>query len=234
MGEDAKSAAGRKRGPAKPLTKERIVAAALGLIDSEGLGALSMRRLGKELGVDPMAVYYHVPNKSALYDAIMDEVLGGLADMQFDPGTSFEDFIVLAGCGYRDVLLRHRRALPLLTGRSLRTEHTLMLAELMIGRLHAEGLTLEEATAGLNSFSYYVAGAVNAQARQDVGSEYHEETSPEEMAAMLPAEHFPNLLATITQGAWMGDEQEFEFMLRVMARGFLASAAQRKGGKRKG
>lgn len=212
----------RKRGPADPLSKERIVAAALDLVDREGLDALSMRRLGKELGVDPMAVYYHVPNKSALYDGIMDVVLGGLAEMEFEPDTSLEEFLVRAGCAYRDVLLRHRRALPLLTGRSLRTEHTLMLAELMIGRLAAEGVPLAEATAALNSFSYYVAGAVNAHAREELAGEYHEETSPEDMAAMLPAEHFPHLLRTISEEAWMPDGQEFEFMLRVMARGILA------------
>lgn len=45
-----------------------------------------------------------------------------------------------------------------------------------------------------------------------------------DMAAMLPAEHFPHLLRTISEHAWMADGQEFEFMLRVMARGFLASA----------
>lgn len=224
MSEDNKRPAPRRRGPSEPLTKERIVTTALDLVDREGLGALSMRRLGKELGVDPMAIYYHVPNKSALYDGIMDVVLGGLAEMEFEPGTSLEEFIVRTGRAYRDVLLRHRRALPLLTSRSLRTEHTLMLAELMIGRLVTEGLTLEQATAGLNSFSYYVAGAVNAHSREELQSEYHAETSPEEMAAVLPAEHFPYLLQSITENAWMEDEREFEFMLRTIARGFVASA----------
>lgn len=218
----------RKRGPAEPLTKERIVTVALDLIDREGLDALSMRRLGKELGVDPMAIYYHVPNKSALYDGIMDIVLGGLADMEFEPGTSLEEFIVRAGCAYRDVLLRHRRALPLLTGRSLRTEHTLMLAELLIGRLVAEGLTLEQATAGLNSFSYYVAGAVNAHSREELAGEYHEDASPEQMAAMLPAHLFPHVLRSIAEDAWMGDDREFEFMLRVIARGFSQTARENR------
>jgi len=214
----------RKRGPAEPLTAERILSAALDLVDREGLDALSMRRLGKELGVDPMAIYYHVPNKSALYDGIMDIVLGGLADMEFEPGTSLEEFFVRAGLAYREVLLRHRRALPLLTGRSLRTEHTLMLAEIMIGRLVDEGLSLTQATAALNSFSYYVAGAVNAHARGEIAAEYHETTSPEEMAALLPADRFPHVLRSIAEDAWMEDAEEFEFMLRVIARGFAASA----------
>lgn len=220
---DARTEPRRKRGPAEPLTRERIISAALDLVDREGLDALSMRRLGKELEVDPMAIYYHVPGKSALYDGIMDVVLGGLADTEFEPDTSLEEFFVRAGCAYREVLQRHKRALPLLTGRSLRTEHTLKLAEIMIGRLVTEGLSLPQATATLNSFSYYVAGAVNAHARQELASEYHEESSPDEMAALLPAEHFPNLLRAIAESAWMDDAAEFEFMLRVIARGLAAS-----------
>ncbi len=75
----------------------------------------------------------------------------------------------------------------------------------------------------LNSFSYYVAGAVNAHARRELASEYHEKTSPEEMAALLPAERFPHLLRSIAESAWMDDAEEFDFMLRVIARGFAAS-----------
>jgi TetR/AcrR family tetracycline transcriptional repressor len=56
------------------LTEERIVDAALRVIDAEGLDALSMRRLGGELRVDPMAVYHHVANKDALLRAVVTRV----------------------------------------------------------------------------------------------------------------------------------------------------------------
>ena len=48
--------------PRQPLSRERIVDTALALVDAKGLAALSMRRLGAELGMDPMSVYYYVPN----------------------------------------------------------------------------------------------------------------------------------------------------------------------------
>src|SRR5271157_1026364 len=48
------------------LTREKIVKAAVRIVDRDGLAALSMRRLGAALGVDPMAIYYHLPNKAAL------------------------------------------------------------------------------------------------------------------------------------------------------------------------
>jgi AcrR family transcriptional regulator len=56
------------------LTRQRILAAALKLIDSFGLDALSMRRLGSELGVDPMSIYHHIPNKDALLHAVVEDV----------------------------------------------------------------------------------------------------------------------------------------------------------------
>ncbi|MGB3329296.1 MAG: TetR/AcrR family transcriptional regulator C-terminal domain-containing protein [Thermomicrobiales bacterium] len=61
-----------------PLTRERIVATALTLIDTEGLGALTMRRLGQMLGVEGMALYNHLPGKDAIivgaFDRVMTEV----------------------------------------------------------------------------------------------------------------------------------------------------------------
>jgi len=56
------------------LTVEGIVGAALELIDESGLDALSMRRLGTKLGVDPMAVYHHVPGKDALLERVVRRV----------------------------------------------------------------------------------------------------------------------------------------------------------------
>lgn len=61
-----------------PLTQERIVQAALVLLDREGLGALSMRRLAKELGVEAMSLYNHVASKDELLAAMVDEVLGAI------------------------------------------------------------------------------------------------------------------------------------------------------------
>ena len=65
--------------PSKPLSRERILQAALDILDREGLEALSMRRLGEALGVEAMSLYNHVPNKSALLDGIQEQLLGMVA-----------------------------------------------------------------------------------------------------------------------------------------------------------
>jgi len=58
-----------------PLTRERILEAALALLDRDGLEALSMRKLGEALGVEAMSLYNHVPNKAALLDGIHERIL---------------------------------------------------------------------------------------------------------------------------------------------------------------
>ena len=59
-----------------PISKEAIVAAAIGLLDREGLAALSMRRLAEELGAGAASLYWHVGSKDGLLDLVLDEVIG--------------------------------------------------------------------------------------------------------------------------------------------------------------
>jgi len=61
--------------PGQPLSRERIAAAAMALVDREGLAALSTRRLGSELGCEAMSIYHHFPNKAYLMDALVDLML---------------------------------------------------------------------------------------------------------------------------------------------------------------
>lgn len=70
--------AGRPRAGEEALTRGRIVGEALRLVDEEGMGALSMRRLAGELGVDPMAIYHHLPNKKAVLSGMVEEVFSGM------------------------------------------------------------------------------------------------------------------------------------------------------------
>jgi AcrR family transcriptional regulator len=69
----------RPRGKTDPLTVDAIVEAACALIAEHGLASLSMRRLGAALGVDPMAIYHHVPNKRELLSLVMGRTVGAMA-----------------------------------------------------------------------------------------------------------------------------------------------------------
>ena len=70
----------------EPLTRARIVDAALRIIDRDGLDALSMRRLGDELGAGTTSVYWHVANKDQLLDLVLDHVLGEVSAEVVDVG----------------------------------------------------------------------------------------------------------------------------------------------------
>ena len=63
---------GKKR--TQPLALDEILAAALDIVDTDGLAALTMRRLGSTLGVDPMMIYRHVPDKAGLLDLALERV----------------------------------------------------------------------------------------------------------------------------------------------------------------
>jgi AcrR family transcriptional regulator len=100
-----------------PLTKARVIEAALSVVDGEGLPALNMRRLGGKLGVKAMAVYKHFPNKDAVLDGIVACVLRDLSEAagEGDWREGFRSsFLAL-----RRLLLAHPNALPLVASRPL-------------------------------------------------------------------------------------------------------------------
>src|SRR5438552_18523973 len=104
--------------PRGALSRERIVEAAVGLIDGEGLDALSMRRLGSALGVEAMSLYRHFPAKTALLDAVVARLLGELAVPAPTVGPWQPSFRALARA-YRALLARHPKAIPLLASLEL-------------------------------------------------------------------------------------------------------------------
>ncbi len=153
-----KSPRKRKYDSGTPLKREEIVSTALALVDRDGLNALSMRRLGAELGVDPMAVYYHIPNKQALLDAIVEAVMAGI-DLSVDhPEDPAEERILCAAQAYLDAMLAHANALPIVFSRGPATAAALRPVELLIGVLRDAGLPPAEAFAGMNAIAAAVRG----------------------------------------------------------------------------
>lgn len=203
--------------PREPLTRERIVDTALGLVDAEGVEALSMRRLGAELGMDPMAVYYYVPNKAALLDAVVEAVMAEIDPSVDDPSEPPEERLVRAATAYAEVLVRHSNALPVLLTRGPATEAALAPVELMVGILRDGGLTLERAMAGMNFVTAAVRGYAAIIATETSDSEQHH---VEELVALASPEEFPHLsraAAHPQQDPWV----QFGFGLRAIAIGLL-------------
>ena len=90
--------------PRPPLTRERIVRAALELVDRSGLDALTMRRLGAALGVEAMSLYKHVPNKRAILDGIRELLIADFAaSLPIEPATRWRDDLARFARAYRSV-----------------------------------------------------------------------------------------------------------------------------------
>lgn len=89
----------------KPLTPERIDAAALALVDAGGMQALSMRKLGAALGVDPMAIYHHVAGKQELFHRLVRHVFAAMPAP--DPSGAWDDRVRAWAHAYRIVVAAH-------------------------------------------------------------------------------------------------------------------------------
>jgi AcrR family transcriptional regulator len=206
----------RKR-DAEPLARERIVEAAMRIIDAEGLDALSMRRLGAELGVNPMAAYHYVPNKAALYDLVLEAVMAGVDTTAIDPALPFAEQLKRAARAYRDAILAHPRAIPVLATRSLRTAAVLRPVEPILGILYAAGLTPDESMAAVDALAQFILGGA-------MGYYHHEfdegADDQREFEALDPAV-FPNTVRMISEARYIGPEGEFEFGLDAIVRGLL-------------
>jgi AcrR family transcriptional regulator len=204
----------------EPLSRELLVRTALRIVDEEGLDALSMRRLGSELGVNPMAAYHHFPNKAALLDGVVEAVMAEIDLGVDDPDLPAEERLVTAAKEYARVLFAHKNTLPVVLGRGPSTPASMAPVELMVRILRDGGLSLEHAVAGMNT----VAAAVRGYVAMFAPALGHAEEAPdmETLAAMVTAEDFPNLHEAMSRPQSDSGEQ-FEFGLRCLAIGLLGS-----------
>lgn len=209
--------------PAK-LSQAQIVDAAVALLDAEGLERFSMRKLGVALGVDPMAVYHHVPNKSALLDAVVDALW---AQAHADPaaapaGTTEEggDWRPIAAApmrALRRTLLAHPRLTPVLGSRPALSPAMLSLADGVLGRLARAGLPPQSGMALLDCLVAYTVGKVLAET-QASAPETQERIA--QVQATLTSQTHPNLVAAAMAGYGWAPEEEFEHGLLALLDGW--------------
>ena len=159
-----------------------------------------MRRLGAELGVNPMAAYYHVPNKAALYDLVLEAIMAGVDLSAVDPAAPLADRLKQAARAYRAAILAHPRAIPVLASRSLRTAAALRPVEPILGILFAAGLTATETITAVDCFAQYILGGV----RGLLPPPADEETSVQRDFDELDPAEFPQRNRMIAEGRYAG------------------------------
>ncbi|MDT7586782.1 MAG: TetR/AcrR family transcriptional regulator, tetracycline repressor protein [Pseudonocardiales bacterium] len=146
------------------LDRDTVVARALALVDAEGLEALTIRRLAVDLGVTPMALYWHFRNKDELLDALVEHLLGTvrLPALPAVPavlavhGRDWVEQLHAALTAFAAALRPHPAIAPLIQARVLFSAPGLALAERALGLLREGGFTAEQAA----QIGGYLVGAV--------------------------------------------------------------------------
>jgi AcrR family transcriptional regulator len=148
------------RGPKPALTVEQIVAAAVGIADTEGLAAMSMRRVADELGVGAMTLYRYVPGKAELLDVMLDSVYGEMPRREVDG--DWRAKLDAVARENRELYLRHPWLLQVATSRPPLGPHLMAKYEYELGAVEGIGLTDVEMDAAIALVNGYVHGAVRS------------------------------------------------------------------------
>jgi AcrR family transcriptional regulator len=142
--------------PRAPLSKERVLETAVAFADRHGLEALSMRKLGDELGAGAMSLYYYVPNKEQLIDGMVDIVFGEIEppSLELDWKTAMRRRAVST----RAALNRHRWAVGLMEGRMNPGPAGIRIREAILGCLREAGFSIEETIQAYSVQDAYIYG----------------------------------------------------------------------------
>jgi AcrR family transcriptional regulator len=154
----AKGHAGNRAGRSLPLSRERIAAAAMALVDREGLDALSTRRLGEELGCEAMSIYHHFPNKAHLMDALIDLTLAD-ARVELLPEWGWVERLRRCAHGFRAMALKHPKFFPYFAVHRLNTPAGVAFLDRIIGVLREAGFSDRDAATHFRTIGYYLTGA---------------------------------------------------------------------------
>ncbi|MGC0417412.1 TetR/AcrR family transcriptional regulator C-terminal domain-containing protein [Embleya sp. AB8] len=187
------------------LSRAQVLDAALALADRDGIGKLSMRRIGAELGVEAMTLYHYVPNKDAVLDGLVERIVASVAPRPTGPRTVWLAEFARA---FRAELLRHPAVVPLVATRPVATPEALAAVERATAALVGEGLAPLRAYQLLNAITTFVIG--HTLAELDTG----DSASPvgPEAAAELPC-----LTAALAAGLGSRADHDERFALAIAA-----------------
>ena len=211
------------------LTRERVLRTAIELADSSGIDAVTMRRLAELLGVEPMSLYYHLPNKQAILDGVLELVFaeiehetGGFAIDVQQADAAWQAKLRERVLAARRVMLRHPWAPSVLESRTELGLSTARYVDSIVGTLRSGGFSydlIHHAMHALGSRMYGFSQELDsAQGAGDADAE-----SQAAMAAQLP--HLSAMLQTVAHDdpdstlGWCDDQFEFEFGLDLVLEG---------------
>jgi AcrR family transcriptional regulator len=202
----------------KPLSRDRVLRAAILLADEGGLESVSMRRLGQALRVEAMSLYKHVANKDDILDGIADLVTGDFEVPSRD--VDWKTAVRRSAVSAHEVLLRHPWASGLIESRQNAGPARLRYLDALIGVLSAAGFAMPTVMRAIMALDSHTYGFV----LQELAWPFELENAPEVAASFargLPAGDYPNLvsLAEMVTTAPHGVPVDFEFGLDLILDG---------------
>ena len=216
--------------PQAPLSRERVLRAAVELADQGGVESLSMRKLGRELGVEAMSLYNHVRNKDVLLDGIADLLVGeiDLRRRAADWKSALRHQVIAA----RAVLLRHPWAPGVLQSRTQLSPAILRYMDVVIGILREGGFSIDQAHHAMHIMGSRVLGFT-----QDLFVGSKEPVTEPEVAAVLALElkekypYVTEMAMAVSHGGGLGgcdDNVEFELAIDLILDGLERLRARPK------
>ena len=205
-----------------PLSRERVLRAAVKLADEHGLRALTMRRLAEELGAEAMSLYYHVAKKEDVLDGIVDVVAGEINDAvaRVEPSPDWKRAVRDRILTARQVFLRHRWAPELFETRSSSSAAVLRYYDALVGLMRDGGFSYDLVHHALHALGSRALGFSQELFDPNAGQ-----------SAEVPADlawQLPNLVGMLSEIAhedphstlgFCDDQTEFEFGLDVILDG---------------
>jgi AcrR family transcriptional regulator len=216
--------------PRAPLSRARVLRAAVAVADREGLDALTMRALAQELAVEPMSLYHHVANKAAVLDGAVELVLAEMVDAaeRVEGPDRSEDWRAAARgriLATRAVLLRHGWAPRLIASRTTLSAELIGYYDGLLGILRAGGFSYDLAHHAMHALGSRALGFT-----QELFEPDDPDVGGAEAVALLEqmADRFPHITAMMSEVAhvdpagtlgWCDDQAEFEFGLDLILDG---------------
>jgi AcrR family transcriptional regulator len=204
--------------PRAPLTRERVIDAALHIMDTEGLDAVSMRHVAREVGVEAMSLYNHVRDKDDLLNGVIERVMGGFMFPDRGPTDDWVAYGRRLAFAWRDVLRTHPTVMQLFAERKRGTSlDTMRPMEAALAVLRGAGLGEREAVQAFHAIGGFIFGYVMMESGYLPGGQQNAQAFPP-----VPEGELPNVAACLPYLADCDFDEEFTFGLDLMLEGLRA------------
>jgi TetR/AcrR family transcriptional regulator, tetracycline repressor protein len=210
------------------LTKDRIVVAALHIMDTEGLEAVTMRRVAREVGVEAMSLYHHVADKDDLLDAVCAHVMASYRVPPQD-GRPWDERAREGAREWRRVLKSHPNVMSLFAERSkpMTDVEALRPMEFALSLIMETGVSEREAVQVFNVIGGFIMGSVMMEVGRMFAAGTLDADEPDPAAALrsFPAGQLPCIAAALPHLAACDPDEQFEIGMDLLLAGLFARNA---------